>query len=96
MIIFQSSDQEEEKDATKNYTYLKKIGTYTSKYGKSTIIKANKKSVENDMYIMYIQNNQITSQNDFNGIVLSCINGDEVILDENTATNYFKTIVPQV
>lgn len=93
---FQSSDQEEEKDATKNYTYLKKIGTYTSKYGKSTIIKANKKSVENDMYIMYIQNNQITSQNDFNGIVLSCINGDEVILDENTATNYFKTIVPQV
>ena len=93
---FLVSNNMEQENVGTNYTYLKRIGQYKSEYGWCFIIKGNTKSSEKDLYFMCIHNNEMVSPYDINGIVLSYTNGDDEVIDESTAIEYFKKIVPEM
>lgn len=93
-FVYSNNNKQENED--KNYTYLERIGKYKSKYGWCFVIKGKTKELEKDLYFMYIHNNEVVSQDDFNGIVLSYTNADDKVIDVNTVIEYFKKIVCEI
>lgn len=71
-----------------NYKNMIKIlDTFNSKYGKCYIIMFG--NLQNGDYYMYIENNDLKSQDDYKGIFIHTT----LRLNENTATDYFKDMI---
>ena len=74
----------------KDYKYFKLVDTFSSHYGKCYVIKYDNDSEKIDYY-MYTENNNVKSDNDYDGIFI--IYKNSPLTNDNNAISYFKEVI---